>query len=545
MNRRRTFFSSLDASDWILVFVAAIPYLVLVFYFNFICDDSLISFRYARNLVEGFGLRYNPGESLPVEGFSNLLWVLIIALFNKLGADPLISSRVISIGCGLLLLAVVYCTCRNLLGQNRLRAFIGSLTLGLFPPFAVWSTGGLETGLFTLSLFGLMVLILNAGDLFPVFRSALIGLAIMLLRPEGMGYAFLIPLLAGIYFHLSGKSGTWRRGLLLYFLICVLGLVILTLWRLYYFDSYLPNTFFAKVGSNMNQFVRGGNYVAHFLLTFIGVVPIAGAAVFGIIGRGRRLETAPFLAASLAIIILPLPLGGDFMAMARFMVPAAPYLAVLAACMLRSKRADLKRPNRGPFILIALLAIMFNLLPAFNMHVTPVSWRKPFNFRWNLRRYQPEKIYWKIMIRNTRRWTRVGKLLAGITSPEQSIVTGAIGAIGYYSDLHIYDLYGLVNREVARMESTRKKRSAGHDKKASRFFFLDYEPDIIKAKILGEDSVPSREMALSSYLNSFPKTWRSKYFIYSRKVGEDRQGKGLVFLAIMHERNRAAKGRLK
>ena len=40
-------------------------------------DDAFISFRYARNLLEGQGLAFNPGER--VEGYTNFLWVLELA----------------------------------------------------------------------------------------------------------------------------------------------------------------------------------------------------------------------------------------------------------------------------------------------------------------------------------------------------------------------------------------------------------------------------------------------------------------------------------
>lgn len=43
----------------------------------FLTDDAFISFRYARNLVEGHGLVYDLGEY--VEGYSNFLWVLELA----------------------------------------------------------------------------------------------------------------------------------------------------------------------------------------------------------------------------------------------------------------------------------------------------------------------------------------------------------------------------------------------------------------------------------------------------------------------------------
>lgn len=41
-------------------------------------DDAMISMRYARNLAEGYGLVWNPGER--VEGYTNPLWTLWMAL---------------------------------------------------------------------------------------------------------------------------------------------------------------------------------------------------------------------------------------------------------------------------------------------------------------------------------------------------------------------------------------------------------------------------------------------------------------------------------
>ncbi len=53
----------------------------------FLCDDAFISFRYARNLLEGHGLVFNPGEY--VEGYSNFLWVLeLAAIWKGLGIAP-------------------------------------------------------------------------------------------------------------------------------------------------------------------------------------------------------------------------------------------------------------------------------------------------------------------------------------------------------------------------------------------------------------------------------------------------------------------------
>src|SRR5262249_41619212 len=48
-----------------------------------LCDDSFIVLRYAQNLLHGQGLVYNPGER--VEGYTDLLWVLMVAGSGALG----------------------------------------------------------------------------------------------------------------------------------------------------------------------------------------------------------------------------------------------------------------------------------------------------------------------------------------------------------------------------------------------------------------------------------------------------------------------------
>src|SRR3954452_8190151 len=50
-------------------------------------DDAYITFRYARNLAEGLGLVYNPGEW--VLGTTTPLWALLLAGAYRLGATNL------------------------------------------------------------------------------------------------------------------------------------------------------------------------------------------------------------------------------------------------------------------------------------------------------------------------------------------------------------------------------------------------------------------------------------------------------------------------
>ena len=79
----------------------SIPYLCLVRRFWFITDDAFISFRFSRNLALGHGLRYNLGEHVPVEGYSNFLWVVIGAGFEFLHLDLTLFMPLLSTLCGL------------------------------------------------------------------------------------------------------------------------------------------------------------------------------------------------------------------------------------------------------------------------------------------------------------------------------------------------------------------------------------------------------------------------------------------------------------
>ena len=46
-------------------------------------DDTFITFRYADNLAQGFGLVWNPGAP-PTEGYTNFLYVLLLSPFAAL-----------------------------------------------------------------------------------------------------------------------------------------------------------------------------------------------------------------------------------------------------------------------------------------------------------------------------------------------------------------------------------------------------------------------------------------------------------------------------
>ena len=82
--------------------IACLPWLILLgcltYVTWFLTDDAFISFRYARNLLEGHGLVFNPGER--VEGYSNFLWVLeLAAIWGLFGLRPEQVAPWLSVAC--------------------------------------------------------------------------------------------------------------------------------------------------------------------------------------------------------------------------------------------------------------------------------------------------------------------------------------------------------------------------------------------------------------------------------------------------------------
>jgi len=72
---------------WILLGVTLVLLLAHSWLYRFLTDDAFISFRYSVNLAHGQGLVFNPGMER-VEGYSNFLWVLMLAALDVVGLAP-------------------------------------------------------------------------------------------------------------------------------------------------------------------------------------------------------------------------------------------------------------------------------------------------------------------------------------------------------------------------------------------------------------------------------------------------------------------------
>src|SRR5512147_1338293 len=106
-------------------------------------DDAYITFRYARHLAEGYGLGAWNHTGEHVEGYSSLLWTLLLAGAVRLGADVRIASKVFGTAAALTVIAVLF---RR--GDDR-PAALTAVFLALYLPFTLYAASGMEAVAFT------------------------------------------------------------------------------------------------------------------------------------------------------------------------------------------------------------------------------------------------------------------------------------------------------------------------------------------------------------------------------------------------------------
>ena len=216
----------------------------------FLCDDAFISFRYARNLVEGHGLVFNPGER--VEGYTNFLWVLeLAALWRVFGLRPENVAPWLSVLCTIGTLGAVVWWAAKLPGLRR-RGLVIWMALGLLctsATFAVWTSGGgLETRQFTLFVVVAVVcLTVHAGSRRGLLAASLSLAAAAYTRPEGLliaaccfGWFVVQRIVAARRLHVDVQKLAW--------LVLPFGALIGAqfLFRYGYYGEWLPNTYYAK-----------------------------------------------------------------------------------------------------------------------------------------------------------------------------------------------------------------------------------------------------------------------------------------------------------
>jgi arabinofuranosyltransferase len=458
-----------------LVFAVSLAvFLVLAArFFDYTVDDAFIGFRYARNLVDGHGLVFNPGER--VEGYTNFLWVVLIAPFLALSVDAELVARILGLLCGAgALAAVVRFAPRPPAAPEAV--WFAPLLLASCPPFAVWTTAGMETPLFTCLVAWSAGLALEGAER-NVLRPAAAGLAgvASLTRPEGIGFAVVLAaLLLALQRGRPGLARAFGRWWLTFLAVFLPYFV----WRWTFYGDPLPNTFYAKVGADPAQVLRGLRYLHRFFAEngYGLVLPLVG-----LLWSGRTAATVVLGGTSLALLGYVALVGGDGLPMYRFLVPALPLFFLSVALGMAGVVARLGA-GRGVRIGAAILVVGLCAGTALRAYRGPSAR--------SVARSRTEVAAWKA----------VGAWFAANAPPDASIAVLTAGAIPYLSRLEAIDMLGLNDRRIARREMPGLGRGpAGHEKYDTEYV-LSRRPTYV---VIGVYGLSHERLAPRRYLRPY------------------------------------------
>ena len=396
---------------------------------HFVIDDAFISFRYARNFVEGHGLVFNAGER--VEGYSNLLWVLAVAPFLRAGVDPLAAARLLSVLCVVATFVLLLRVSVELNGSVDEQGALCAMGLSLNSSFVLWMLGGLETQLMALCVTALLWAVWHERDKPLPALSAALSAAIVFVRPEGVAYGAAAGLALVAARVVSGRRVRWAW---MWPLGAGLGAFAgYTIWRFWYYGSALPNVFHAKSGGTLFQAGEGVGYVWSFVSTYGHLAFIALPLVTWLTRPRARplLAVAGVLAA--AGVAFAVYAGGDWMPGHRFVVPLMPMAYLL---LQEGVRDVLHALDRASAPRVAGLAGVAGWTLLFAAHCAHFPWAQEqahsFGTEHQLAR-------------------AAGVLLARRAMPGSSVAVADAGAIPYFSRLRTIDRRGLMDTHIARL----------------------------------------------------------------------------------------------
>ena len=510
---------------WILGLALALLGIQLLTRSQFLIEDAFIAFRYARNWAELGAPMWNPGEDPPIEGHSTVLWVALLRWAWAFGFSLPGTSLVLGGLFGALTVARLHRFLLADIGLRRTPAALGVLALVLHPPFVIWCSGGLETSLQAFCMLTVFAELLRRGT-GPDLRAGLVaGLAagaLDLTRPEGFVWVVGLGLAVWLGTRLRPRearpSGA-RWGVFL--VVHLLALGGLLAWRQAVHGEWLPNTVAAKAGLSGDVLARGLACTASWALLSLTPLALLLLAPFGLRGP-RRAPLAACLVVVLGGCAYNVAVGGDWMPYFRFMAPLGPFVAAALALSL----AHL--PGRGPLTPGLLLAVLGALPLAgdFQHGIVPRPVLERLYFRsFAGGEYRSERAQFKRSAVNLENFRAIGRALRAVAEPGDTIVMGAIGAVGWESELVVLDRNGLVDPEIARMPPSGEARSAGHDRRVPRAWFLDRDPTFLQAFIVPASAIDEESASFQAAVR-----------VCARQVfGQDPKGEAPLRRAVVPE----------
>jgi arabinofuranosyltransferase len=422
-------------------------------------DDAMISMRYARNLVLEHGLVYNIGER--VEGFTNPLWVLFMAILHLLPVPQAKISILVQITGGMLHIATLWYVMKiaRKISRDSFTVTAGALIVTAFYlPLVNWSLQGMEVSLaaFLVTFAAFRTVVLLEDGVFSPVVFIILGIA-TLVRID-----CAIPFVATWLFLLVFQSAHRNQTALWGFSVLASFLCFQTLLRYAYYGDILPATYYLKM-TGYPAFLRITRGAAVFWQFIWGMLPVT--FFIPIVALGKEYTRSRGLLAWLFAVqcAYSIYVGGDawemFGGSNRYISTAMPLFAILFTAGLdRLVRVLLhipfphndtlkKHPGLGYTSVFSILLFVFILL--LNNNRGPLSLRGMAFRVPTMHKQEKSQMVW------------FSDVIENITTPDASIAVTWAGTLPYFSDRPIVDILGKTDHYLSRIPM---KQSTGQNK---------------------------------------------------------------------------------
>jgi hypothetical protein len=397
-------------------------------------DDAYITFSFSKNLGTGHGPVFSHG--LRVEGYSNFLWMVLVAIryVFAAGGDPYPFARVLAFGSVLATCFAVYRLTRRAAGPAAALLAVGLVVCcsDLFRAAA----SGLETAAFVAAIVIGWTVYLEEP---PSARrwSLLAFVPVALLRIDGF-----VPLLAvfgvEVLSALAQRRFSWLK--LARWAAPAFALWgIYFAWRYAYYGLPLPTTYYAKQLVTAGEPERGIHQAWDFLQDY-GALPLLPLLSVPLV-RGPRREATCLAIAVLLQVFHAINVGGDWMPFNRFFLPIVPLVAVLVAWGVHGAWQAAARSGwlvRLGTAMVTLAALAFAVV---HMHVASIDTaqeRDKLGNATHVAQHTQDNLL------------AVKDLMALVVRrPGDRLVTDYAGVFSVFTDAEIIDMWGLCNADIA------------------------------------------------------------------------------------------------
>jgi hypothetical protein len=481
------------------LFILVIFSLGCYYYYPFLSDDSLISLRYVQRFIDGKGLTWNDGH--PVEGYSNLLWILIISFLGKLGMDLILAARILGIACSIGTLAVIssYFNAKN---SKKEYVFLAVFLLVTTPCFTVWAIGGLEQPLYifllTLTLTEVSKIVNDKNKTRIYYLALWLGL-LSITRPDGFLFTILTTLFLGFVFRKNSKY--LIRIFIFAGVVPALFLLGQLFFRYQFYGELVPNTALVKVKITLHHVLRGGFYIFKAFFGTLLLSSLGLYCLFYLVYKKKNLFGFYLLLNVAAWTAYVITVGGDIFPAFRHYYVVLILLVFAIIFGLNEMQFSFKTKNsKTGFIVILLLNPFFQLLIPDNQNAIYERWEF--------------------------RGMKLGETLKS-TFPENTLIAvTAAGCIPYSSELPTVDMLGLNDYYTPRHPPKNFGTGMLAHELGDANYVLGRNPDIIiyhmgaVPRFNVGDQMKTNPVFIDNYVEVLARQSNDEHILYFNKYGK-------------------------